>query len=63
MFTGPLGKQMMIDQCYVPETCTLDDKIAGPLIWKETNAGRSACWGCNHDRSDCQGQPKRTGGE
>lgn len=62
MFAGPLGKQMMIQQGYVPPTCMLDDKVAGPLIWQETNAGRSPCWGCNHDRAVCKGQPKRNGG-
>ena len=33
MFEGKIGKDMMIKQGYVPKTCTLDDRIAGPLIW------------------------------
>lgn len=59
MFAGPLGKKMMIEQGYVPQGCTMDDKIAGPLIYSETQAGRSACWGCNANRGECGGQPKR----
>ncbi len=59
MFEGKLGKDMMIAQGYVPPTCTLPVDIAGPLIWKEINAGRSLCWGCEHDRSICKGQPKQ----
>ncbi len=59
MFEGPIGKKMMIEQGYVPPACTLDDKIAGPLIWSEINAGQSPCSGCNADRAVCQGQPKR----
>ena len=58
MFEGPIGKRMMIEQGYVPATCTLDDKIAGPLIWSEIQAGRSPCAGCNSDRTECKGQPK-----
>lgn len=59
MFTGRLGKEMMIEQGYAPATCTLNDEVAGPTIWQEINAGRSPCWGCNMPRSTCQGQPKR----
>jgi hypothetical protein len=59
MYGGPIGKQMMIQQGYVPATCTLDDKIAGPLIYSEISAGRSPCWDCNMDRSECNGQPKK----
>jgi len=59
MFEGPIGKQMMIQQGYVPATCTLPVEIAGPLIWSEINAGRSPCWECNGDRSVCKGQEKR----
>jgi len=58
MFEGPIGKKMMIEQGYVPRSCTLDDRIAGPLIWAEINAGQSPCWGCNMDRLECGGQPK-----
>jgi len=61
MFEGPIGKDMMIKQGYVPPTCTLNDKVAGPTIWAEINAGRSPCWGCNMDRHLCQGQPKPHG--
>jgi hypothetical protein len=48
---------MMIRQGYVPETCTLDDQLAGPLIWEEVNAGRDPCAGCAADRSICHGRP------
>ena len=59
MFEGELGKKMMIQQGYVPASCTLPVELAGPLIYNETSKGRSACWGCNHDRSICKGKPKR----
>ena len=62
MFEGELGKKMMIQQGYVPSTCTMSAKVAGPLIWSETNKGRSACWGCNADRYICKGQEKREEG-
>ncbi len=58
MFSGPIGKKMMIEQGYVPATCTLPDELAGPLIWSEVNAGRSACDGCNADRTKCNGGKK-----
>lgn len=53
-----MDKQMMIRQGYVPPTCTLDDRIAGPLIYAEVSKGRSPCSGCNADRSVCKGKPK-----
>lgn len=59
MLEGPIGKKMMIEQGYVPSTCTMDERVAGPTIWTEVNAGRSACWGCNADRTECRGQPKQ----
>ncbi len=59
MFEGPIGKQMMIEQGYVPPACTMNNRIAGPLIWSEINQGRSPCSGCNADRSVCGGQPKK----
>ena len=59
MFEGPIGKRMMIQQGYVPSTCTLPEELAGPLIWQEINAGRSPCWGCEADRSECHGQPQQ----
>ena len=59
MFEGPIGKQMMIDQGYAPPACTLDDRLAGPLIYSEITKGRSPCDGCNADRSVCGGQPKK----
>lgn len=58
MFEGENGKKMMINQGYVPVTCTLDPKIAGPLIWSEINKGRSPCEGCNADRAICKGHRK-----
>lgn len=57
--SGRLAKELMISQGYVPSTCTLDDRVAGPLIWAEIEEGRSPCWGCNADRSVCRGAPKR----
>ena len=59
MFEGQTGKDMMIGQGYVPPTCSLDVRIAGPLIWDEINKGRNPCWGCNSDRSICKGAPKQ----
>lgn len=59
MFEGPLGKQMMIQQGYVPKSCTLPVEVAGPLIYSETNAGRDVCAGCMHDRTVCHGRPKK----
>ena len=55
MFEGPIGKRMMIEQGYVPPTCTMDDRVAGPLIYSEINAGRNPCWECNADRAVCHG--------
>jgi hypothetical protein len=57
MFSGPIGKQMMIEQGYVPPTCTLPDEMAGPIIYSEVSAGRSPCDGCNEDRLKCKGRP------
>lgn len=59
MFEGELGKKMMIQQGYVPQTCTMSDEIAGPLIWSEINKGKKPCWGCNANREFCKGQPKQ----
>lgn len=59
MFEGQIGKDMMIQQGYVPATCTLPVEFAGPLIWSEICKGVSPCWGCNADRLICHGQPKR----
>lgn len=59
MFQSKLGKDMMIQQGYVPPTCTLPEEIAGPLIWSEINEGNSPCWGCNEDRAICKGLPKK----
>jgi len=57
MFKGPIGKRMMIRQGYVPDTCTLDDQLAGLLIWSEVNKGRDPCAGCTQDRKICGGRP------
>jgi len=59
MFEGELGKRMMIQQGYVPSTCTLPVEFAGPLIWSEINAGNDPCAGCNEDRTVCHGRPKQ----
>jgi hypothetical protein len=58
MFSGELGKKMMIQQGYVPATCTLPVELAGPLIWSEINAGRDVCAGCEADRTVCKGRPQ-----
>ena len=58
MFPGPTGKQLMIEQGYVPETCTLPDDYAGILIYEYVNKGEDPCAGCNGDRSVCRGRPK-----
>ena len=58
MFEGQQGKDMMIQQGYIPLTCTLDPKIAGPLIYSEINKGKSPCDGCNSDRTICGGSQK-----
>lgn len=59
MFEGSIGKKMMIEQWYVPATCTLDEQLAGPLIYAEVSAGRDPCAGCTADRSKCGGRPPR----
>ena len=58
MFKGKLGKAMMIQQGYVPATCTLPEELAGMLIFSEVSKGKSPCDGCNHDRTMCLGKPK-----
>ncbi len=58
MFEGKLGKDLMIQQGYVPPTCTLPEEYAGALIFAEVSEGRCACDGCNEDRSVCHGKPK-----
>ncbi len=63
MFEGPIGKQMMINQGYVPATCTLPEEFAGPLIYDEICRGNSPCDGCNADRLICKGQDKKVGKE
>jgi hypothetical protein len=55
MFEGETGKRIMIQQGYVPQTCTLPVDIAGPLIWDEINKGRSPCDGCYANRNICNG--------
>ena len=59
MFEGQVGKDLMIQQGYVPATCTLPAALAGPLIYKEIEGGRSPCWGCHGDRTICGGLPLR----
>jgi hypothetical protein len=51
--------RILSQQGYVPSTCTLPAPVAFPLIMSEVGAGRSPCWGCNHDRAVCHGEPKR----
>ena len=58
MFEGQIGKNMMIQQGYVPPTCSLDPRIAGPLIYSGVSKGKSPCDGCNSDRMVCKGSLK-----
>ena len=53
-----MTKDLMIQQGYVPPTCTMQDPPAGMLIWQEINAGRDPCSGCNANRSICKGRSK-----
>ena len=50
-------KELMIQQGYVPQTCTMNENIAF-IIWSEINSGRDPCAGCNGDRSVCKGRRK-----
>jgi hypothetical protein len=52
-----ISKQIMIEQGYVPATCTLDDRLASVLI---LSAGRDMCAGCSMDRAVCHGRPRQT---
>jgi len=54
------GKQLVVEQGYIPSTCTLPDELAFTLVMSEEEAGRRACWGCNHDRRVCLGKPKNS---
>lgn len=45
----------------MPVTCTLPEKLAGPLIWSEINLERDVCDGCNEDRIICKGRAKKVG--
>jgi len=58
MFEGKLGKDMMIQQGYVPKTCILPVEIAGPLIYSEISKGVSPCDECNANRLICTGTAK-----
>ena len=50
-----ITKQMMVEQGYVPEQCTLD----GNLIWMIINKSEDPCAGCNEGRSVCGGRPPK----
>jgi hypothetical protein len=58
LFAGELGKKMMIEQGYVPDTCQLPIELAGPLIWDRVNKGEDVCAGCNMNRSVCHGRAR-----
>ena len=47
--------EMAKQQGYVPLKCILPGAIVMGLI----NKGENPCWGCNQDRSVCEGQPKK----
>lgn len=51
-----MTKQQMIDQGYVPPTCTMPDPPAGILIYSQISEGKDPCDGCNLDRSVCKGR-------
>ena len=53
-----MTKDLMIQQGYVPATCTMPEPPAGLLIWSEIRAGRDPCTGCNANRSECRGRQK-----
>lgn len=46
---------MCINQGYVPSTCKMD----GQLCWLLVNDGKNPCDGCNYNREDCKGRPKK----
>ncbi len=47
----------MIDQGYVPATCSLHEDLAALLILSEISEGRDPCAGCNMSRDVCKGRP------
>ncbi len=59
IFGGPIGKAMMIEQGYVPATCTLPDELAGPFVFAMMSEGKDPCIGCNSDRAVCRGRETR----
>lgn len=58
MFAGQIGKDMMIQQGYVPKTCTMPAEWAGAVIYSEVAKGRDPCAGCNEDRAKCGGRAR-----
>ncbi|MBY6842891.1 hypothetical protein [Clostridium botulinum] len=48
-------REMCINQGYVPSKC----KLTGVLIMGLIQKGKNPCWGCNHDRNECGGCPKK----
>jgi len=62
MRPGKAGKDAMIKQGYVPETCTLHEMIAGPLIFSEVSKGKDPCSECYALREDCKGRPRKEKG-
>lgn len=46
---------MCINQGYVPPTCKMD----GQLCWLLISDGKNPCDGCNYNREDCKGLPKK----
>lgn len=53
-----MNKQLMIQQGYIPSSCTLNETLAPLLVMAEIKEGRSPCDGCNADRGVCAGTPK-----
>ncbi len=46
-------RDMMIQQGYVPKTCTLD----GMVVFFLMKRGEDPCMGCNESRIKCGGRP------
>ncbi|APH21072.1 TPA: hypothetical protein ACXDAY_002224 [Clostridium botulinum] len=48
-------RELCIKQGYVPSKC----KLTGVLIMGLIQRGENPCWGCNHNRNECGGCPKK----
>lgn len=48
-------RDLCIQQGYVPQKC----KLPGIIIFGLVNKGENPCDGCNANRSECDGRPKK----